>query len=254
MNQIILGLDISTTCTGVSIVQYDGESIKVLYVNKIKFKIPKNVKGTEGLFLKARQFRDCFINQLNKPEISEIVIEQPLLRSNNVNTIGTLLQFNGILSQIIYDSTGIVPTYISSYEARKYAFPELMAVRKFNKKGEQYSENKIRKAIKDNDLVLFGEYAWDCDKKHILWNYVSTLFPYIEWDYDKNGKLRTENFDASDSLICILGQLNREKFQEDTPHISDCEEKEIILDDKKMIKFTYHVDFCGKHLEKSLTL
>lgn len=69
-----------------------------------------------------------------------------------------------MISDSVYRILGIVPEYISSYDARKYAFPELMAIRKFNKKGEEYSKDKILTAIKKNKLVLFGEYPFDCDK------------------------------------------------------------------------------------------
>ena len=67
-------------------------------------------------------------------------------------------------------------SYISSYDARKFAFPDLMAIRKFNKKGEEYTSKKIKKAIKNNELVLFGSYPFDCAKKMILWNKISEMY------------------------------------------------------------------------------
>jgi hypothetical protein len=62
-----------------------------------------------------------------------VVIEEPLLQSNNVNTVATLLRFNGMISKSVFDTLGVVPDFISSYDARKYSFPELMSVRKFKK-------------------------------------------------------------------------------------------------------------------------
>jgi hypothetical protein len=50
-----------------------------------------------------------------------VVIEEPLLQSNNVNTVATLLRFNGMISKSVFDTLG-VPDFISSYDARKYSF------------------------------------------------------------------------------------------------------------------------------------
>ena len=197
--RIILGIDISTACLGVSLAKYDGKEIEILKISHVKPKISKKIKGTEALFLKAKQFKEEFIEKYKDIGLTDIVIEEPLPNSQNNNTVTTLLRFNGMISQSIYEATGIVPKYISSYDARKYAFPELMAVRKFNKKGEQYDEKKIKRALKNDELVLFGNYPWDCQKKNILWNKVSEMFPNIQWEYNKNGDLKTENFDASDS-------------------------------------------------------
>ena len=56
--RIILGIDISTTCLGVSLARYDGKDIEILKISHVKPKVPKKIKGTEALFLKAKQFRE----------------------------------------------------------------------------------------------------------------------------------------------------------------------------------------------------
>ena len=56
--------------------------------------------------------------------------------------------------------------------------------------------------------MLFGDFSFDCDKKLILWNKVSDMFPFITWIYDKKGDLKKENFDASDALVTCLGYAN----------------------------------------------
>lgn len=249
--RIILGLDLSTACIGVSIVKYDGKNIDILKVSHVKPKVPNKIKGTEALFYKAKIFKEQFIEKNMGLGITDVIIEEPLPTSQHTRGISTLLRFNGMLSQSIYEATGVVPIYISSYDARKYAFPELMAVRKFNKNEEVYPLTKLRKSIKNNDLVLFGGYPFSCQKKYILWNKISELYPYIEWEYDKNGELTTENFDASDSLICILGQISKEKHEGEEPKIINCIE-EIIEGKDKIMKFTYTVSFCGNEFEKIL--
>ena len=89
-----------------------------------------------------------------------------------------------------------------------YSFPELVALRKFNKKGEEYSLSHVKKAIKDNHPVLFGAYPFDIDKKSVMMNMVNEVYPEIPWILDKNGELKKENYDACDSLICALAYVN----------------------------------------------
>ena len=50
-----------------------------------------------------------------------------------------------MVSRAIYETLNIIPEYISSYDARCYGFPELMAIRTINKKGEAYTEKEIAK-------------------------------------------------------------------------------------------------------------
>lgn len=250
--RIIVGIDISTTCTGVSIVSYDNENIKVLYIDRIKFKSSRKIKGVELLFYKSKQFKENFIEKIKDSGVTDIIIEEPLPNSQNLETVNSLLKFNGMLSQSIYEATGIVPTYISSYDARKFAFPELMSVRKYNKKGEEYDINKIRKALKKNELVLFGSYSWDCSKKYILWNKISEMYPDIKWVYNKKGELKTENFDASDSLICILGQISKEKYNGTKPIVTSMKENKIKGEDKIVIQYT--MSFCDKSYNKTIEI
>lgn len=255
VKRVILGIDISTTCLGISLVGYDGEKAKLLYISHIKPKInSRKIKGTEALFAKSRLFREQFTVLCNdlgiKDSITDIVIEEPLPGSQNVGTVNTLLKFNGMISEFVYEFTGVVPKYISSYDARKYAFPDLMAIRKYNKKGDEYSYKKIKKAISHNDLVLFGSYPFDCAKKLILWNKISEMYDGIQWLYDKKGELKTENFDASDSLVCILGQISKEKYKDDIPEIVSCDE---IKNNNKII-IRYDFRFCNKLISKSIEI
>ena len=228
--RIILGIDISTACLGVSLARYDGTNVEILKISHVKPKISRKIKGTESLFLKAKQFKDEFIEKYKNVGLTDIIIEEPLPNSQNNNTVTTLLRFNGMISQSIYEATGVVPKYISSYDARKYAFPELMAVRKFNKRGEQYEEKKIKRALKNNELVLYGDYPFNCEKKYIIWNKISEKYSNIKWIFNKKNELVTENFDASDSLTCILGFINKEKYGEQNFEIIDYKiENNIIL-------------------------
>jgi len=204
---LILGLDISTKTIGIAVFKDLGDKGKLLLLHHVTPKVkPKPESKMEELIKKADIFDNEFLNEYINAGIGKVIIEEPLLRSNNVNTVATLLRFNGMLSRAVYDKLGVVPDFISSYDARAYGFPELKAVRTHNKKGEVYNEKQLKK----NKPVLFGAYPWDVDKKEVVWNKVVELEPQIAWLRDKKGKLKKENFDMTDAYICVLGQMNKE--------------------------------------------
>ena len=245
--KIVMGLDISTTCIGVCVLEENNTDYgNVLELTHISPKVPKKIKGIESLFIKKQIFKDEFLHKWKDFGISRVIIESPLLSSNNVNTVATLLQFNGMISDSIYNMLGVVPEYISSYDARKYSFPSLMAIRKHNKKGEIYEKNKIINSIKKNNLTLFGAYAWDIDKKQIIWDNVSKIFSNIEWLYDKKGELKKENFDATDAYVACLGYLNHEKYGDLNEKISNF----TVTDDL----ITYHVEYWDRKEDKQIFL
>lgn len=221
--RLILGLDVSTACIGVSIVRDDGENRpEILYLSHKTPTIPRKIKGIEALFLKKQIFEDEFVGDIkDKFKITDVVIEEPLLSSNNINTVATLLRYNGMVAESIYRLLGVVPSFISSYDARAYSFPELVSIRKYNKKGNEYDLVHIKSAIKNNKIVLFGSYPFDVDKKTVMMNMVNDMYSdnNIEWIYDKNGNLKKENFDACDSLICVLAFININRYGISKPEI-----------------------------------
>jgi hypothetical protein len=212
--EIYLGLDVSTACIGISIIIDDGSDYgKIIELTHISQKVSSKIKGIEQLFLKKKIFEE-FLIKYKDFGIDHVVIEEPLLRSNNVNTVSTLLRFNGMVSDCVYNILGIVPNYISSYDAREYSFPELMSIRKYGKDEKQYEYSKIHKEIKDCKLVLFGGYPWTIDKKTVIQGKVADVFPDIEWLYNKKEELKKENFDACDAYVAVLGFMNKKRFGE----------------------------------------
>jgi hypothetical protein len=179
----ILGLDVSTKTIGISLFNNKGQLLELTHISpKIK---PVPETKTEELIKKADLFAE-FVSKYSKMNIKHVLIEEPLLRSNNVNTVGTLLRFNGMVTKICYDILDITPEYISTYEARKNAFPELM---------QPGASGKI---------VLFGAHPKDIDKKRVIWDLVSKREPKINWLLDKKGELKKENYDMSDSYVVAL--------------------------------------------------
>lgn len=184
----ILGLDVSTKTIGWAL--FDMSSRDLLELTHISPR-PKPVPDNkmEELFTKSTTFRKK-LEEYRGLGIVKCIIEEPLLNSNNAYTIGTLLRFNTLISKEVYDVLGIVPEYVSTYESRKKAFPELVQK---NEKGK---------------FVLFGGYPKDCDKKQIVWELVAKREPQIQWMYTKNNTLKKENFDMSDSYTVVLSYLN----------------------------------------------
>jgi hypothetical protein len=91
-----------------------------------------------------------------------------------------------MVTKMCYDVLGVVPEYISTYDARKYAFPSLMQP---NTTGKH---------------VLFGGMPKDVDKKKVIWEKVNERQPEINWILDKKGQLKKENFDMSDAYTVAL--------------------------------------------------
>lgn len=242
-NKILMGLDVSTQCIGVCILIDDGsEHGKIVELTHINPKISPKIEGIEKLFLKKKIFEE-FITKYKDFGIDEACIEEPLLKSNNANTVSTLLRFNGMISDCVYNVLGVVPQYISSYDARAYSFPELMSIRKYGKDEKQYPQKKILKEINECKLVLFGGYPWTIDKKTVIQDKVAEIFPNIEWLYDKKGELKKENFDACDAYVAVLGYINMQKHGKPIYKVSNV--TTATKEDGSM-KVTYDVSYWDK--------
>jgi hypothetical protein len=205
----VLGLDVSTKCIGISLFEDNDNTgdLKLLHHVTPKIKVESESKMGE-LFEKARIFEKEFLNDYADVGITRVIIEEPLLQSNNVYTIATLLRFNGMVARSVYETIGVIPEFISSYDARKYAFPELMGVRTVKKDGKPRTEKEIAKS----EPVLFGAHDYDVDKKMVIWELVSDLEPQITWFYDKKNKLKKENFDMTDAYTAVLGYMRKNEL------------------------------------------
>lgn len=188
----VLGLDVSTKTVGFAL--FDIETKQLLELTHISpVPKPKVENKIEELILKSGIFRkkleDCV-----GIGITHVVIEEPLLNSNNVYTVGTLMRFNTLVCKEVYDVLGVVPEFITTYNSRKFAFPHLV---KQNDKGKH---------------VLFGGFPKDIDKKVIIWELVAKREPQIIWGYTKNNTLKKENFDMTDAYTCTLGYMKMKEI------------------------------------------
>jgi RNase H-fold protein (predicted Holliday junction resolvase) len=183
----VLGLDVSSKTIGIAL--FDIESKELLELTHVSpVPKPKKENKIEELLVKADIFRSKLLTYQNLG-ITKVVIEEPLMNSNNVYTVATLLRFNTLICREIYDVLGIVPEFISTYNSRKFAFPDLVQLNDKNKK------------------VLFGGLPKDIDKKMIIWELVAKMEPQITWLYTRNNTLKKENFDQTDAYACVVGQM-----------------------------------------------
>jgi RNase H-fold protein (predicted Holliday junction resolvase) len=182
----ILGLDISTKTIGWALFDIQTEQLLELTHVSPRPKLDKEEDKLKELLLKSEIFAEK-LKEYKNLGIVRVVIEEPLLNSNNVYTIQTLLRFNSFVFKEIYNILDVVPEFISTYNSRKFAFPELI------------QENDKKKH------VLFGGLPKDADKKMIIWDKVAKREPQIKWLYTKNNTLKKENFDQTDAYTCALG-------------------------------------------------
>jgi RNase H-fold protein (predicted Holliday junction resolvase) len=208
----ILGLDVSTKTIGIALFDDGGKLWELTHITPIIK--PKLDNKLEEQFRKVDAFEKLLTRYIEL-DIDRVIIEEPLLNSNNIYTVATLLRFNGMISKVVEEVLNIVPEFISSNDARRYAFPELVAVRTHNKKGEPYPP----KTLVNKKPVLFGAYDSKADKKMIVWEKIAQLEPAIVWEYTRNNTLKKENFDMTDAYACVLAVLNRDKIEKEMPMI-----------------------------------
>jgi len=186
----VLGLDISTKTIGWSL--FDIQTQKLLELTHFSPVIkPQPEDKIEELLMKVDTFEEKLKGYVELG-ITKVIIEEPLLNSNNVWTVGTLLRYNSMITKSIYDILGVVPNYISTSNSRRYAWPELLTD---NGKGKK---------------TLFGGVNKDTDKKEIVWKLVSNAEPQITWLYTRNNTLKKENFDQADAYTCVRGYMRME--------------------------------------------
>ena len=111
---MILGLDISTSITGYTLL--DGQ--RVVQCDMLDLRKKKYVDFLD----KSVGARELLKELKNKYPIQQIYIEETLnvlSGKSSAHVIMTLNRFNGIFSWLAYEHLGIKPQYISSRQARK---------------------------------------------------------------------------------------------------------------------------------------
>ena len=164
----ILGLDISTSITGATIVS-NGSIVESTYWDT------RNKKHFSNIYYKAKFLKDKLEDIKDRHQISHIYIEQSLhsFRSgfSSAQTISTLSRFNGIISWICWDLFEKPPEMIAATSARKQAGIAI-------KRGEN-AKVKVLQFVLDN-------------------------YPQIAIQYTKHGNPKPGVLDMCDSIIIAM--------------------------------------------------
>ena len=183
----ILGLDISTKTIGWAL--FGVNTQKLLELTHFSPRVnPRPEDKIEEHIKKAVAFEEK-LREVKGLGVVKVIIEEPLLTSNNLYTVGTLLRYNSMIVKTVYDILGVVPVFISTYNSRKFAHNSLLG---HNNKGKK---------------VLFGGYPKDANKKELVWQEVKKLEPHIVWPYTRNNTLKKECFDMADAYTCVRGHM-----------------------------------------------
>ena len=109
---MIIGLDISTSITGVTVLDEDG---------KIDYNFAIDTRKYKNFFKKVEAVERSLGKLIVDPE--KVYIEQSLqsFRSgfSSARTLSTLSRFNGVISWICYRLWGLEPEYLAATSARK---------------------------------------------------------------------------------------------------------------------------------------
>jgi hypothetical protein len=166
--QITLGLDISTSITGATVIQ-DGKILKTCFWDT------RNKKRFPTIYDKARFVKSQLEDLLSNYKICHIYIEQSLhsFRSgfSSAQTLSTLSRFNGIVSWICWELFKINPEMIAATSARKQAGVGI-------KRGDNAKE-KVLQFVLDN-------------------------YPAIAIEYTKHGNPKPGTLDMCDSIVIAL--------------------------------------------------
>lgn len=188
-DRVFVSFDISTSCIGVSIFN---ENFELTSVKALKMTTNKDCQDDPEI-TKGDGFKK-FVEELKIYEIIDIFVEEPLVKSNNVYTVNKLLKFNGICSYILRDVLGIIPKFMSVDEVRRIFCPEMT----------EYDAKKNKFTLKFKSRKV--------DPKTYIFEKIAKDYENIAWLFNKNGKLKTENFDITDSIA--LAKSSFKKYYE----------------------------------------
>ena len=114
---MILGLDVSTSITGATILDLSGN---IIYCEQWDF---RNKKKFSDLLDKADLVRLRLFELGHRYKINSVYIEQPFTYfssgGSSAKTMSTLQRFNGMVTWICFKSLGLKPEHVTAAAARK---------------------------------------------------------------------------------------------------------------------------------------
>jgi len=148
-----LGLDISTTCTGWAVTDLD-QSGKATTVELGKIELDDH----EDLLTKAEVVKRALQEIISKHKISRVYIEENLQSfssgASSAQTLFKLAKFNGIVTYLAHQVTGVSPVSINVNHARKTLGISL----KREKVCGVTTKDQIHQWVSSHELL--NEYKW----------------------------------------------------------------------------------------------
>lgn len=178
---LVLGLDVSTTCVGVSVVdahvEPDAKGSNVVLLKHIDF------KGCDTMWDKADVVSKALVSlpadvafllaTAGHPFIHTVCVEEPLMGfragMSSAATISTLMKFNGIVSYLSRTVFNMDPEYVSAAHARKVCGVKVQRVSKCGKSGKQ----QVFEHMCENDL------------QHVAWPLKKRSTKVVDWAMDE---------------------------------------------------------------------
>ena len=181
----ILGLDISTSITGISVLELDdNKNVNILLIDKIEFKNCKTFWEKVDL---AKNYFDSKDFESATQNLDKIIVEESLqsFRSgmSSALTITTLSKFNSVVSYLAREKFKKDPEYISATSARKLC------------------------GIKIQKTSLIGKNA----KEQTFEWAINGPLKHVNWPLKKNGQPKDWSKDATDAYVVALSGINKYK-------------------------------------------
>ncbi len=160
---MILGLDISTSITGYTIIDLDGSVVVCDHIDLKKY---------DNIYDKVNKVREVLREIFEKHFIDKVFIEESLMMFSaglsSAKVLNLLSKFNGIISWILKDEFKKEPSYIPASSARKQI------------------GLKMIKGRKGKEIVM--DHMRDEQKWFVI-------------EYTKNDKIKPFCFDRADSFV-----------------------------------------------------
>lgn len=183
----VLGLDVSTSCTGFSTVVVDDKG--KIVVEKLGH---VDTSGEKTLWGKIDLFESEIKRELSGLKIDHVYVEEALLSfrtgASNANTITKLVMFNALVSNMMRKYFELIPVHIPSQTARKKC------------------------GIKLQSRKLSGVTV----KQQTFEQVVNRIFPEINFSFNvemtRTGKPKPHMYDSVDGfVVAYAGILNEKK-------------------------------------------
>ena len=215
-----VGLDASTSSIGISVFNEKAELLKLTSFSPKKNKLDQK----HMLLNKVDQFISFFESEVaNKGVVEDIIIEEALISSTNINTATMLNFYQGILFtrlKQLLPETNI--EFVTVNDSRKTVLREFV------------EKNVLWKAVPKEICGI----PKSKHKKMLILNAVSQRFPEIKWSLNNNKTIDNTNYDRADSVVLGLYYFIKERLIE--PITGDLSKNISIIE-----SYYEYLDFCN---------